>query len=112
MISLNGKHALVSGGSRGIGAATAMLLAQAGADVGIAYRSRHTEADAVVGAIRALGRRAFAYAADLSSVEANDAFVQRGCDEFGGVDIFVGNSGVWPPVPVAVEYGTRSPLSV
>jgi 3-oxoacyl-[acyl-carrier protein] reductase len=53
--------------------------------------------------IRALGRRAFAHAADLSSVEANDAFVQRGCDEFGGVDIFVGNSGVWPPVPVAVE---------
>lgn len=103
MIALNGKHALVSGGSRGIGAATAMLLAQAGADVGIAYRSRHAEADAVVGAIRALGRRAFAYAADLSLVEANDAFVQRGCDEFGGVDIYVGNSGVWPPVPVSVE---------
>jgi 3-oxoacyl-[acyl-carrier protein] reductase len=103
MISLHGKRALVTGGSRGIGAATARMLAAAGADVGIAYRSRTDEAEAVVAELQALGVRAFAMAGDLATVEANDAFVQAAVEHFGGLDIYVGNSGIWPPHPVAVE---------
>lgn len=102
MIALQGKRALVTGGSRGIGAAVARMLAAAGADVGIAYRSREAEADAVVSEMSRSGVRAFAYGGDLATREANDEFVARGVALLGGVDIYVGNSGYWPPVPVDV----------
>lgn len=103
MISLRGKSALVTGGSRGIGAATAYLLARAGANVGIAYRQRRDEADTVVREIESHGVRAFAFAGDLSTADANEAFVQQGFEAFGTIDIFVGNAGVWPPVPIYVD---------
>lgn len=103
MISLQGKVALVTGGSRGIGAATAHLLARAGANVGIAYRSRVPEAESVVAELKTHGVKAFAFQGDLSTVEANETFVHQGFDELGSVDIFVGNSGVWPSVPVHVD---------
>lgn len=100
MIDLSGRRALVTGGSRGIGAAVALLLARAGANVGIAYRSRREEAEAVVANLRDLGAECFGYAGDLATKEANEAFVQQGIQNFGGLDIFVGNSGIWPPTPV------------
>jgi 3-oxoacyl-[acyl-carrier protein] reductase len=103
MISLVGKRAVVTGGSRGIGAATALLLAQAGADVAIVYRSRTQEADAVVASLRKFGVRAFAFQGDLATREANEGVIARAVQEFGGVDIYVGNSGVWPPNPMPVE---------
>ncbi len=103
MISLQGKVALVTGGSRGIGAAAARLLAMAGAEVGIAYRSRAPEAERVIAELESFGGRAFAFQGDLSTVDANEAFVQRAITMFGHVDIFVGNSGVWPPIAVNVE---------
>ncbi len=103
MISLKGKRALVTGGARGIGAATAKLLAQAGADVGIAYRNRDQEAESVLADVRAQGCAGFVFRGDLSTAEANEAFVARAQEQFGGVDIFVGNSGVWPPVPNNVD---------
>lgn len=102
MISLIGKRALVTGGSRGIGAAVARLLAQAGADVGIAYRSRGAEADAIVDEVTKLGRKCFAHAGDLSTQNVNNSFVDKAISHFGGVDIFVGNSGVWPPDPLTI----------
>ena len=103
MISLQGKVALVTGGSCGIGAAAARLLAMAGAEVGIAYRSRAPEAERVIAELESFGGRAFAFQGDLSTVDANEAFVQRAITMFGHVDIFVGNSGVWPPIAVNVE---------
>lgn len=103
MISLHGKQALVTGGSRGIGAATARLLAKAGASVGIAYRSRTDEALAVVEELKALNVQAFAFQGDIGTRDANMAFVDMANTVFGGLDIFVGNSGVWPPVPENVE---------
>ena len=103
MIDLRGKRALVTGGSRGIGAAVSRMLAMAGADVGIAYRSRKADADSLVAEMQALGVRSFAQSGDLSTREANDSFVLAGVEKLGGVDIFVGNSGVWPPNPVDVE---------
>ncbi len=96
MISLSGQTALVTGGSRGIGRAAALLLAEAGADVGITYRTRGAEAESVAGAVRALGRRAFVVGGDL----ADSATVERVFAEcrkaFQRLDIFVGNAGVWP----------------
>lgn len=103
MIDLSGRKALVTGGARGIGAACARLLAQAGADVGIAYRSRADEAHALVQELAALGVGAFAFQGDLATRAANDAFVAEAVRQFGHVDIFVGNAGVWPDVAVPVS---------
>lgn len=103
MISLHGKRALVTGGARGIGAATARMLARAGADVGIAYRSRVEDADKLVAELQALGVRAFALRGDLATLKSNTAFVQQGMEELGGIEIYVGNSGVWPAIPENVE---------
>ena len=103
MISLNGKRALVTGGSRGIGAAVARMLAQAGADVGIAYRSRVAEADVVLADITNHKVRSFSHMGDLSTSGANEAFVDKAVERFGGVDIYVGNSGFWPPDSLPVS---------
>lgn len=96
MISLRGKRALVTGGSRGIGAATALLLAECGADVGIGFRARQAEASEVVQRLAQRGVRAFAHAADLSSLGGVTSLFDRAVREFGGLDIFVGNAGIWP----------------
>ncbi|HEY7567639.1 MAG TPA: SDR family NAD(P)-dependent oxidoreductase, partial [Gemmatimonadaceae bacterium] len=103
MIDLTGKRALVTGGSRGIGAATALLLAQAGADVCIGYRKRKEAANAVVRRIQALGRRASAVAGDLAQRADCDHLIQSATQDMGGLDIFVGNAGTWPSEPVAVD---------
>lgn len=102
-IDLRGRRALVTGGSRGVGRATALLLARAGADVGIGYLSRAAAAEAVVAELRALGVRAFAQAADVGTAEGARLLFDRCAEELGGVDIFVGNAGIWPPddVPIA-----------
>lgn len=102
MISLRGQRALVTGASRGIGAATALLLADCGADVGVGYRTRQTEAAEIVRKLAERGVRAFAHAADLSSLEGTTALFERAEREFGGLDIFVGNAGIWPPNDVAL----------
>ncbi|MBM4182627.1 MAG: SDR family oxidoreductase [Gemmatimonadetes bacterium] len=100
LADLRGKNAIVTGGSRGIGRATALLLARAGASVGIGYRVRRADADAVVAECRALGAHAWAEAGDLSRAEDAEALFARGDQEFEGLDIFVGNHGVWPPQDV------------
>ena len=103
MIALHGKRAVVTGGSRGIGAATALMLAQCGADVGIGYRSREAEAGEVVRGLAAAGVRAFAHGSDIATLDGAETLFERADREFGGVDIFVGNAGIWPveDVPVA-----------
>jgi 3-oxoacyl-[acyl-carrier protein] reductase len=103
VIDLRGKRALVTGGSRGVGAATALLLAECGANVGIGYHSRQADAEQVVRQCAALGVRAFAHQSDISTVAGAEELVERAQRELGGIDLFVGNAGIWPPddVPLA-----------
>ena len=103
LIDLAGKRAVVTGGSRGVGRATALLLAQAGASVGIGYRSRESEAEEVVGRARSLGVDAWAVGVDLSRPDGPKRIFKRAEKEWGAIDIFVGNHGIWPheDVPVA-----------
>ncbi|HEV8612779.1 MAG TPA: SDR family NAD(P)-dependent oxidoreductase [Gemmatimonadales bacterium] len=103
MISLAGQRVLITGGSRGIGKAAALLFAKAGADVGITFHTRVAEAEAVAGEIRALGRRGFIAGGDLAD-PAVVGQVFRECKAvFGGLDCFVANAGIWPSeeVPLA-----------
>jgi len=104
LIDLEGKNAVVTGGSRGVGRATALMLARAGASVGVAYRSREEEAKEVVEACRELGVDAWTFRGDLSERDEVEALFERADEELeDGLHIFVGNHGVWPPedVPVA-----------
>ena len=96
-IDLLGKRALVTGGSRGVGRSVALMLGQAGARVGISYRSRHDDAVNVVGELEQLGVPAWHQAGDLSDRSQVEQLFRRAQDEFGGLDIFVGNAGIWIP---------------
>ena len=91
---LKGHVALVTGASRGIGAAIAVALAAAGAAVAVNYRERSDEADAVVAKIRESGGRAIAVAADVSQGEAVTAMVRQVTTALGPVDILVNNAGM------------------
>ena len=102
LIDLSGRIAVVTGGSRGVGRATAILLARAGADVAISYRSRVDDADETVRQIEALGRRAFHRAGDLRLKTEVEAFMDEAQHRLGGLDIVVGNHGVWPPDDVSL----------
>jgi 3-oxoacyl-[acyl-carrier protein] reductase len=102
LMGLRGRRALVTGGSRGVGRATALLLARAGADVGIGFRSRREEAERTVTELRRHGVRAWAAAADLARPEGAEALFARCADEFGGLDLFVANAGIWPPEAVTL----------
>jgi 3-oxoacyl-[acyl-carrier protein] reductase len=94
--SLLGKNAVVTGGSRGIGAAIAIGLAEAGADVVLTYRERHEEAQAVVDRIEALGRRALAVTMDVTSRASIEHAAGQAAD-FGPVSILVNNAGINKP---------------
>src|SRR5712672_2492792 len=91
---LRGRTALVTGSSRGVGAAIARALAGAGAVVAVNYRERAGEADAVVKDITGAGGRAIAIAADVSRADAVAAMVERVKSELGPVDILVNNAGI------------------
>ena len=93
-MNLTGRTALVTGASRGIGAAIAVALAEAGADVAVNYRERSAEADSVAAAIVAMGRRAMTVAADVSDGAAVARMIQQVTDRLGGVDILANNAGI------------------
>jgi len=99
MRNLTGRAALVTGGSRGIGAAIARRLAEEGAAVAITYREAEAQAVAVVAAIEAAGGRALALRADLTEAAAAGAVVQQTAKAFGRLDILVNNAGVFPYGP-------------
>jgi 3-oxoacyl-[acyl-carrier protein] reductase len=91
---LEGRTALVTGGSRGIGRGIARALAEAGADVAVNYRSAADEANEVVTAIRAMGRKAEAYQASVDDYAACAAMVAAAARDFGGLSILINNAGI------------------
>jgi 3-oxoacyl-[acyl-carrier protein] reductase len=97
---LAGKRVLVTGGSRGIGAAIVRRLASQGAIVAVNYRSDRAAADALVGELRDNGRAASAFPADVSDVAQAHELVGAVVSEFGGLDLLVSNAGVEHSVSV------------
>ncbi|MFL9886447.1 SDR family NAD(P)-dependent oxidoreductase [Paraburkholderia agricolaris] len=100
MMKLQGKRALVTGASRGIGAAIARRLAADGADVAITFERSAEQAEAVAAEIRALGRRALAIQADSADPAAVRAAVDQVAQSFGGLDILVNNAGIFRAGPL------------
>ncbi|MDA2806257.1 SDR family NAD(P)-dependent oxidoreductase [Nocardiopsis suaedae] len=94
-LPLLGGAALVTGGSRGIGAATAVRLAGLGADVAITYREREESAAQVVDRVKAAGRRSLAIRADAADLGAVTGAVRRTADAFGRLDILVNNAAAF-----------------
>lgn len=113
-LSLSGKVALISGGSRGIGAATVRMFAAAGAKVVFSYQKARAQAEALAGECG--GENCHPVASNLDSPEAARALVAETVKHFGRLDILVANHGVWPPEDVAIEHMTdeqwRSTMSI
>lgn len=94
--SLTGKNAVVTGGSRGIGHAIAIGLAEAGADVVLTYKSNHAEADKAVSDIQKLGRRALALPMDVTDRKSVEA-AAKDARGFGAISILINNAGINKP---------------
>jgi NAD(P)-dependent dehydrogenase (short-subunit alcohol dehydrogenase family) len=101
MIDLNGKRALVTGGSRGIGAAIALALAENGADVAFTYQHSAGKAEAVVKSIEGAGRRAIAIQADSADPDAITRSVSEAVSALGGLDILVNSAAIGLNGPIA-----------
>ena len=100
MSDLSNKVALVTGGSRGIGAATAKRLARDGATVALSYNSSPDAAQAVVDEIAGAGGTAQAYQADAADADASAQLIRQVVEDHGGLDILVNNAGVYKTGPV------------
>lgn len=95
MISLKSKVSLITGASRGIGKATALLLARAGSDIAINYIEQDSDANEVRELVEELGQKAFLYKGDVGKSSVAREFVDRAVAEFGRIDIIVNNAGIW-----------------
>ena len=100
-LSLSGKVALISGGSRGIGAATVRTFAAAGAKVAFSYRSARAQAEALVKECGA--DLCYSIASDLNNPESARVLTTEVVKHFGRLDILVANHGVWPEEDVAID---------
>lgn len=94
---LDGKAAIVTGGSRGVGRAVALAYAAEGADVAIAYSSNSAEAEKVVAAIKSMGRKSISQKANVGKQDEVKALVEATIKEFGKIDILVNNAGITRP---------------
>jgi 3-oxoacyl-[acyl-carrier protein] reductase len=94
VIDLSGKSAVVTGGSRGIGRAICLRLAEQGADVALSYRGNEAAAASTATSIEGLGRRAVAFQGDVTDPMAAEGLVKAALEAFGKVDILVNNAGI------------------
>lgn len=95
MIALDGKKTLITGGSRGIGRAAAILFARAGSDVAITYLTRKKDADDARNEIEKLGRECLMFKVDVSAQSDVEAMVREMAEKWGQIDILVNNAGIW-----------------
>lgn len=95
MISLSNKVSIITGGSRGIGAATALLLARAGSDIAINYIENGARATAVVEGVKKAGRKIVTLQGNVGTSSVAREFVEKTIAEFGKIDIVVNNAGIW-----------------
>lgn len=95
MINLSGKKALITGGSRGIGRATAIMMAKAGSDVAINYVSNDSAAFEVRKEIEKTGKKCLVYKARIDSKQEVDKMIRQVETDMGKIDILVNNAGVW-----------------
>jgi len=113
-LSLSGKVALITGGSRGIGAATVRMFSGAGGRVVFSYQKARSQAEAL--AKECGEKNCHAVAGNLNNAESARALVEEAVKHFGRIDILVANHGVWPAQDVAIEKMTeeqwRSTLSI
>lgn len=93
-MDLSGRVALITGGNRGIGAACALALARAGADIALTYRRDQESAKETASQIEALGRKVFVDQADVSIEEQAKSICTNALGEFGKIDILIGNAGI------------------
>lgn len=91
---LEGKNAIVTGGSQGIGTAATLMLAEEGANVCLTYRSHKEEAEEIAKQIEGMGRKALAVKCDISSFAEAEATVKAALEAFGRIDILVNNAGM------------------
>ena len=103
-MTLDGKNALVTGSHKGLGAAIAVALAQAGANV--ACHGRHPNPGTASREIRALGRKTFYFAGDVADAQVCSALIQKTLGEFGSIDILVNNAGIIRRAP-AEDYSAE-----
>jgi len=94
MLELDGRVALITGASRGIGRAVAIALARHGADVVVNYRQRSSDAESAAAEIQALGRVALVVQADVSQASEVDHLVSAAIARFGKIDILINNAGI------------------
>lgn len=99
-IDLNGKNAIVTGGSRGIGREVCRKLARVGVRVAIGYRSREAEARELREEIKASGGEAISVQGDVRQRETFEKLFQQTREELGPIDIVVGNAGIWKRAPI------------
>src|SRR6185295_26037 len=100
ILRLQNKSVLITGGSRGIGAAIVERLAREGANVAFTYVSKPEQAQATAKAAQALGVKALALQADSADAKALTGAVERAARELGGLDILVNNAGIAQMAPL------------
>jgi 3-oxoacyl-[acyl-carrier protein] reductase len=95
MISLKDKVSIITGGSRGIGAATAILFARAGSDIVLNYVENGSKAKEVTDSISRVGRKFIVYKGNVGKRRVADELVNKAISEFGRIDVVVNNAGIW-----------------
>src|SRR5262249_48867304 len=100
MISLADQVVLITGGSRGIGRAAAILMAKAGAHIVFDYHSNKKAADEVSQQIRGLGRKVLAIQGNIAEDKHCREMIDRTVTEFGRLDVLVNNAGIWTYAPI------------
>ncbi|HJZ13176.1 MAG TPA: SDR family NAD(P)-dependent oxidoreductase, partial [Acidobacteriota bacterium] len=100
MISLHNQVVIITGGSRGIGRAAAVLMAQAGADIVFDYVQDDRGAEEVLSAIRKSGRKGIAVKGNIAEDRHCRELVHRAVEEFGKIDVLVNNAGIWTYAPI------------